>query len=239
MNWRQHKWKVLLPLLAAAILVFAYWYGGNAPGAQGWTVSPPPTTAVPATPSPSPSPSPASPMPSASSAPVMAAATASPSSAPSAEPTPAPEDDEALVCTLSISCAVLLDHMDDLDQETADLVPQDGWLLPPTQLAFAQGESVFDALQRACRDEGVHLEFSTTPLYHSAYIEGIGNLYEFDCGELSGWMYQVNGAFPSRGCSRCELQDGDVVCWQYTRDLGKDLGVEGGLAAQRENGPEA
>lgn len=236
MKWNEHKWKVLLPLLAAGILVFAYWYGGNAPGAQGWSVSAPPSAAaVPsswATP-----PAVSSPPPSPSPTPVMAAAMVSPNPAPTAEPVPSPAvEDAPLVCTLSISCAVLLDGGDAPDGVA---LPEDGWLLAPTQVVFEEGESAFDVLRRACRDEGVHLEFSTTPLYQSAYIEGIGNLYEFDCGELSGWMYQVNSAFPRLGCSSYGLQDGDVVCWQYTRDLGKDIGAEGALAAQRENSPEA
>ena len=33
-------------------------------------------------------------------------------------------------------------------------------------------------------------------MYNSYYVEGIGNLYEFDCGSESGWMYKVNGWFP-------------------------------------------
>ena len=70
------------------------------------------------------------------------------------------------------------------------------------------------------------MEFEDTPMYHSAYIEGIGNLYEFDVGELSGWMYSVNGWFPNYGCSRYQLQNGDVICWVYTCDLGKDVGRE-------------
>ena len=39
MWWKQHKWKVLAPLLIVAVLVGAFWYGGNAPGARGWTVA--------------------------------------------------------------------------------------------------------------------------------------------------------------------------------------------------------
>ena len=54
--------------------------------------------------------------------------------------------------------------------------------------------------------------------------QGIHNLYEFDCGELSGWMYNVNGWFPNYGCSRYALQDGDVIRWRYTCDLGADVG---------------
>ena len=103
-------------------------------------------------------------------------------------------------------------------------MPEDGWVLQPTEVAFHEGESVFDVLQRTCRQQGIHMEYENTPMYNSAYIEGIHNLYEFDCGELSGWMYKVNGWFPNYGCSRYQLQEGDVVCWVYTCDLGVDVG---------------
>ena len=68
------------------------------------------------------------------------------------------------------------------------------------------------------------MEASWTPIYNSAYIEGIHNLYEFDCGNLSGWMYRVNGWYPNYGCSRYQLENGDVVEWRFTCDLGKDIG---------------
>lgn len=134
------------------------------------------------------------------------------------------ETPEARTCTLSISCAVLLDAMDRLDGAKAELVPSDGWLLPPTAVTFAPGESVFDVLLRTCRRQGIPMEFSNTPVYQSAYIEGIGNLYEFDGGPLSGWMYKVNGVFPHFGCSRCTLAEGDEICWVYTCDQGADVG---------------
>lgn len=82
----------------------------------------------------------------------------------------------------------------------------------------------FNLLVREMKQSKIHLEFENTPIYNSAYIEGIANLYEFDCGELSGWMYRVNGWFPNYGCSRYELQDGDKVEWLYTCDLGADIG---------------
>lgn len=63
-------------------------------------------------------------------------------------------------------------------------------------------------------------------MYNSAYVEGIGNLYEFDCGNMSGWMYKVNDWFPNYGCSRYELKNGDTVEWQYTcYGYGADLGA--------------
>ena len=118
------------------------------------------------------------------------------------------------------------------DQYLAELVPEDGWLLKPVEVTFQEGQSVFDVLQQVCRENKLHMEFSMTPIYNSAYIEGIGNLYEFDCGETSGWMYKVNDWFPNYGCSRYQLQNGDVVEWEYTCELGKDIG--GGYAAGGE-----
>ena len=138
----------------------------------------------------------------------------------------------AHTCTLSISCAAILDHMDWLDAEKAELVPSDGWILQSTAVTFYEGESAFNVLQRTCKQQGIHMEFTNTPIYNSAYIEGLNNLYEFDCGELSGWMYQVNDWFPNYGCSRYQLQDGDVVNWVYTCDLGSDVG--GGQVAGGE-----
>lgn len=126
--------------------------------------------------------------------------------------------------TISISCATLLSHLEEMEEETAALVPPDGWLLKPTEVELTEGESVFDLLERVCRENNIHMEFSQTPLYNSAYVEGIGNLYEFDCGEQSGWMYAVNDVFPNYGCSGYVLKAGDVVRWEYTRDLGKDIG---------------
>lgn len=150
--------------------------------------------------------------------------------APEGKPQPVdPQDaafsDVAHTCTLSVRCDTILDHLDRLDAEKAELVPEDGVIFPETQVTFYEGESVFNLLQREMKQAKIHLEFEETPLYHSAYIEGIHNLYEFDCGEGSGWTYRVNGWFPNYGCSRYQLQEGDVVEWLYTCDLGADVGA--------------
>ena len=127
-------------------------------------------------------------------------------------------------CTISISCETILDNMDKCAESKKTLVPEDGIILPATEVTFNDGESVYDVLQRVCKENKIHMESSFTPVYNSAYIEGIHNLYEYDVGKLSGWMYAVNGWYPNYGCSRYQLKDGDVVEWRYTCDLGKDVG---------------
>ncbi len=152
---------------------------------------------------------------------------------PEGKPLPVePEDQEvnkkkAYTCTFSIECSTILNNLKDLDPDKRELVPSNGVILAPTKVTFYEGESVFDVLQRVCKEKGIHLESSWTPIYNSAYIEGIHNLYEFDCGELSGWMYRVDGWYPNYGCSRYQLADGEIVEWRYTCDLGNDVGREG------------
>ena len=134
------------------------------------------------------------------------------------------DTDTSLTCTISISCATILDNMDLCAENKLALVPLDGVILPATTVTFSPGESVYDVLQQVCRDYGIHMESEFTPMYNSAYIQGINNLYEFDVGNESGWMYKVNGWFPNYGCSRYQVEDGDVICWVYTCDLGADVG---------------
>ena len=152
---------------------------------------------------------------------------------PEGKPKPVePEDQDvdkgkAYTCTFSIECSTILNNLSMLDPEKLEMVPSGGVILKKTTVMFYEGESVFDVLQRLCKEKGIHLEFSWTPIYNSAYIEGIHNLYEFDCGSLSGWMYRVNGWYPNYGCSRYQLKEGDTVEWRYTCDLGEDVGRDG------------
>ena len=127
-------------------------------------------------------------------------------------------------CTFFVECSTILNNLEMVDRDKLEMIPTGGVILDRTTVTFYEGESVFDVLQRVCRDNGIHMEASWTPIYNSAYVEGIHNLYEFDCGNLSGWMYRVNGWYPNYGSSRYELKDGDVVEWRYTCDLGNDIG---------------
>ncbi len=144
---------------------------------------------------------------------------------------PKPKDAQSTVanntqetCTLSVSCAAVLSNMNLLEKDKWTLVPEDGSIFAAKTVTFYEGESVFNVLQREMKKAKIQMEFKDTPIYNSAYIEGINNLYEFDAGDLSGWVYEVNGWFPNYGCSRYQLSDGDVVQWLYTCDLGKDVG---------------
>lgn len=139
------------------------------------------------------------------------------------EEIPIEEEKKETVCTFVIRCDTILNNMDKLKEEKHSLVPGNGIILAETKVVFSEGESVFDILLRETRTRGIHFEYIDTPMYNSVYIEGINNLYEKDCGELSGWMYTVNGEVPDCGCSLYYVKEGDRIELVYSCNMGKDI----------------
>ena len=138
------------------------------------------------------------------------------------------QDSNNLSCTITIRCDTILDNRDNLEPSKSEFVPENGCILPSVKVEFDKDDTVFDVLKEVCETYKIQIEYSWTPMYESYYIEGINNLYEFDCGYESGWMYKVNGWFPNYGCSSYELKDGDNIVWCYTCvGLGADVGAEG------------
>ena len=136
------------------------------------------------------------------------------------------DTEEKKTCTLEIRCDSIFDYMNDFNEDKLTVLPDDGYIYKKKTVEFYEGESVFNVLLREMKQNAIHLEFTMTPIYNSNYIEGINNIYEFDCGELSGWMYKVNGWFPNYGASRYKLEQDDEIIWVYTCDLGRDIGGE-------------
>lgn len=124
--------------------------------------------------------------------------------------------DNNITCSLTVRCDDILKNLQFLNKDKVDIVPKDGKIYENKNAIIYEGESVFNVLSRELKKNKIHFEFTKTPMYNSAYIEGIGNLYERDCGELSGWLYKVNGQTPSLGCSQYILNNGDIVEFIYS-----------------------
>ncbi|MBQ8786686.1 MAG: DUF4430 domain-containing protein [Oscillospiraceae bacterium] len=98
-----------------------------------------------------------------------------------------------------------------------DYIPENGIILAETEFVFEKDETVYDILVEACRENNIQTEFS------GGYISGMNYIYEFDFGDLSGWLYYVNGKEASVGCDSYTLSDGDEIKWLYTCEMGNDL----------------
>lgn len=95
-------------------------------------------------------------------------------------------------------------------------------ILENQPIEIKEGQTVFEVSLDVFKQNKLQFEYSG--LGSTAYIKGINNLYEFDKGPESGWLYKVNGEFPDKSCGAYKAQPGDKIEWLYTLDLGKDVG---------------
>ena len=117
--------------------------------------------------------------------------------------------------TMTIRCDTVLGKTD------SELIPEDGVILPLTEFAIEEGDTAYSILTEAARTYGIQTE--TRGAEGMLYVTGIHYLYEYEFGDLSGWMYHVNGQAPSVGSDACVLHDGDLVEWLYSCEIGNDL----------------
>lgn len=209
------KNKIIIGILIVILLAFAFWYGGDAPSLRGWNPEKNMSVVV-----------------QQSNEEKQSTTSVETSLSKAKEEIEIPVVEEQatvvsngeLTCTMSIRCDTILNNIEWLESEIVEIIPKDGVIFAEKRVVFYEGETVFDVLLREMKRNKIHMEFVNVPIYNSAYIEAIANLYEFDCGELSGWMYKVNGCFPNYGCSQYQLKTGDKIEWVYTCDLGADVG---------------
>lgn len=130
-----------------------------------------------------------------------------------------------MTVTVSADCTAALRHMGDIDPEInpPEVVPQDGRILEEYTVDIPEGSSAFDALIAAARENQVRVDYTGST--YGVYVRGIGHIYEFGFGQLSGWLYCVNGEYPEVSASELILSEGDRVEFVYTCDLGMEQGV--------------
>lgn len=127
--------------------------------------------------------------------------------------------EDAKTVTFSINCKSVLDNYDKLDPSLQDekYVPNDGYILKPTKYEINDGDTPLDILEYVTKENKMQLDYISAEesSFGTAYVRGINHLYEFSCGEMSGWSFEINGEYPNQSCSEYELKDGDVVEWIY------------------------
>lgn len=129
-----------------------------------------------------------------------------------------PEGD---ICVAVLAeCSAALDNMERIDESvnTADVIPADGVVLEYCEVWLPEGATAFDALTTAARQQRVRVDGSGT--VYGVYVSAIGHIAEFGFGDMSGWLYCVNGEYPEMSCGSYKLSDGDAVEFHYTCGYG-------------------
>lgn len=104
--------------------------------------------------------------------------------------------------------------------------PDNTSILDTTEVDFKDGDTAFDKLKQVVKDNNIQMDYSGKK--SSVYIRGIDNIYEFDKGPESGWIFRVNGEISQASSGAYKLNDGDKIEWLYTVDLGREFESKGG-----------
>lgn len=126
------------------------------------------------------------------------------------------ENKEYVKCNITIDCSILLSNMDKLEKNVRKYVPKDGRLLDNIEIKVKKGASVYDVLVAACKEKNIAYDATYSAIYNSSYVKGIGYLYEKMAGDMSGWLYLVDGKTPNVGASAYKINGGEQIEWMYT-----------------------
>lgn len=102
--------------------------------------------------------------------------------------------------------------------KSGEILPEKHCFADDETISFSENETVFDVLLCYCEEKNISLDYQkpSENIYKTAYIKGIGGLYEGDCTKRSGWVYTVNGDKPNVGMSDYVLENGDNIVIYFT-----------------------
>lgn len=118
------------------------------------------------------------------------------------------------VCYVTINCKTLVENSEKLKEEKKELVPADGMILSNVSVTYAEGDTLLDVLQKVAKQHKIHIDFDKNTA-SGAYVRGIGNIYERDAGDMSGWGFYVNGEYPEVSCEEYKIKNNDKIEWVY------------------------
>ena len=102
--------------------------------------------------------------------------------------------------------------------------------IPRTKITINNNTTVYDVIKQVLGE--ANLEGSANNKYSTMYISGVKipgtdrYLSEFSNGNLSGWMYTLNGHHPNLGVAQQFLQNNDEIVFHYTDDYTKEEGSD-------------
>ncbi len=126
-------------------------------------------------------------------------------------------------CEFKIRCETILDNIDKLDKAKKEFVPESGVIIERADVDISDETTPFSLLNEICREEKIKVEFSENVGMNTKYVTGINNIYSGDVGEMSGWLYYINGEAANDAANVYKVKDGDLIEWIYTCDMGNDI----------------
>lgn len=121
---------------------------------------------------------------------------------------------------IKVDCITALSSLPN-ELKDGNYIPENGIIID-TAVEYENGDTAFTVLTKAAKKDKILIDYNGEG--SSVYVRGISHLYEFDCGDLSGWMVCINGEFADEGANSTTINPNDTVEWRYTCNLGADIG---------------
>lgn len=120
---------------------------------------------------------------------------------------------EAGHVTLKVEYAQVIENLDSAQYGIApdkrDALAKDGVVLSLENVSFSGTDTAMTILLSELKKAKKHFEEK------DGYVSGIDNVYAGDCGNVSGWMFFVNGDLAEVGAREYAPKDGDVIVFRY------------------------
>ncbi len=120
-------------------------------------------------------------------------------------------------------------------EDGAEFAEPLGVILERTRVPFYEGDTIADVTVRTLEENGITPGYSgdTKGGFYLSSIQNfthngefIPSFGEFSAGTMSGWMISLNDWFINMGASEFLVTEGDTIRWQYTGQLGMDIGSD-------------
>ena len=93
--------------------------------------------------------------------------------------------------------------------EKRDALAKDGVVLSLENVSFSETDTAMSILLSELKKAKKHYEEK------DGYVSAIDNVYAGDCGNVSGWMFFINGEIAEVGAREYTPKDGDEITFRY------------------------
>ncbi len=109
---------------------------------------------------------------------------------------------------VEIDCSEIIKNYDDLSPELKNekYVPSNGIILKETTIEVKEGASAVDILKAVSKEYNIPIDVS------AGYAKSINHISEKSCGEMSGWVYEINNEM---FMDEYKAKDGDLITWKF------------------------
>lgn len=120
-------------------------------------------------------------------------------------------------------------HGDSSQKHTLKAGNLETWI-STTSVTVPKGSYIIDVVSKALSIAGIPYSNPS-----GDYIESIKGLSEQDNGSTSGWMYTLNGSYPTKSITEQTVKNGDRIVFHYTDDHTQEKSSDGWSGSSSSN----